>query len=279
MRRQLFIILFISLLFTIAAEAQNIARADSYFRKNDFENALIYYKKAIAGKENGYSGVYKKIVMCYTREGNYKSAIKYLGTRLGNSSSMIDSANIYCLYAQCYFELHNQKKASEYLRRAKKISTVVVIPKECRFFEEGYEYITTVGIEDIYYQPGSVIRKKGIVSVKVKHYWDGSTVMPDDKVKMTALVNNNIERYWKEWKRYIKEIVDERNGTAYSLWHLEFNCEKEEYRLLRVVEYDKNNNIIRTQNYPGLNRSLTAEVWKPIVPRSSVEEVYNKVCR
>lgn len=279
MRRQSVLIILSIFIFSLASMAQNIARAENYFQKRDFESALKYYRKAVENKENGYRSVYKNVVLCYTGCGNYQGAINYLSNCLGNSPSMIDSANIYCLYAQCYFELHNQRKAVQYMRLARHISPVVVIPKECRFIEQGYEYITTIGIEDIYYNPGKIVHKKDIVRVSVKHYWDGSTIMPDDKVKLNALANNNIERYWKEWRRYVGEIDAERYGTVYSIWHLEFNCNKEEYRLLKVVEYDKNNNILRSQNYEEADGTLNAGIWKPIVKRSSVEEVFHKVCR
>jgi len=69
--------------------------ADALAEKNDFNNAIVYYEKALSGKYKNHPLTLNKILKCYFQIKNYKKVLHY-----ANKLNLAKSSNgSICLYA------------------------------------------------------------------------------------------------------------------------------------------------------------------------------------
>jgi len=279
MIKYIFNLIFIVLLFTPTYFAQNLDLAENYYKDYDYKNALKYFLKADANNETGDEKLFYKIAYCYIKTEGYKKALQYLPKGLKTSINGIDSSGIYWLYTECYFKLDQMKKMSTYFHLAQKTGPFLdFIPREHRFYEEGFDYITTSDIEDIYFKPKSIIRQKNIVKVWLKYYWDGLNILPQDEEKLQPLVWENNKLYWDETLKKRKEIELKRNQEQHRLMLIEFDCINRLSKVDEVIKYDKYGNAIESYNFTETNSKNYNNGWDSIVPGSVFEEIFEKIC-
>lgn len=81
---------------------------ESYFNLKDFENALIYFKKAAIGGSMNYQGNYE-LGYCYYQIKDFKNAIPYFDKAVENKDSL--AQNAWYHLADCYIQTANKSKA------------------------------------------------------------------------------------------------------------------------------------------------------------------------
>jgi tetratricopeptide (TPR) repeat protein len=278
MLKYLLPIFFLFLLFTTTYFPQSLKQANNYYKKYDYDNALRYFLKAEIQKEAGYKETYYEIAYCLKNIKEYKKAIPYLNKALKISSKMYNNYSIYWLYAECYYKLNDLNKMSKYFHLAQKASPVPdFIPKADRFLLDGYEYITTSDIEDIYLKTNSIKKRGNIIKVWIKFYWDGITIPREDELKLAPLVNSNINLYWQKRKQEIEDIKFKRYNMKYYLQYIGFNCKNDLFNILMVYKYDDNGNVIKYNDFSSVNEILPNEGWASIVHNSTVGEIFKYI--
>jgi tetratricopeptide (TPR) repeat protein len=272
-------ILFLFLIFTAAHFSQNLEKAERYYKKYEYANALKYFLKAETQKEEGYKLTYYEIAYCLKNIKEYKKAISYLNKSLKVSSKAYNKYSIYWLYAECYYMLGEYHKMSGYFRLAKEASPVPdFIPTADRFLLDGYEYITTSDIEDIYLKTNSLKKQGNIIKVWLKYYWDGITIPEQDELKLTPLVNSDIKLYWQKRNQEIEDIKLRRYYMKYYLQYIEFDRDNNTYNVLKVNKYDDKGNVLQSDDLSGVNEILPNKGWSSIFPNSLISTIYQYIC-
>ena len=279
MSRYFSLILFLFLVLTTTYFPQNLELANNYYKKYDYENAVKYFLKAEIQKEEGYKQTYYEIAYCFKNIKEYKKAVSYLNKALKLSSKAYNKYSLYWLYAECYYMLGDLNKMSRYFRLAREASPVPdFIPKADRFLLDGYEYITTSDIEDIYLKTNSLNKRKNIIKVQLKYYWDGVTIPRQDELKLAPLVNNNIKLYWQKRNQEIEDIKLRRYYMKYYIQYIEFNCKNNTYNVLKVYKYDNKGKVIQYDDLSSVNEILPNKGWSSVFPNSVMETIFQYIC-
>lgn len=269
---------FLVLLFTTTYFPQNLELANNYYKKYDYDNALKYFLKAETNKETGYQQAFYEIANCFKNVKKYSEAIQYLNKALKTPSKTYNKYLIYWLYAECYYKLNHLSSMSKYFHLAQKTSPVPdYTPKAYRFLLDGYEYITTSDIEDIYLKTNSLKQRGNIIKVWLKYYWDGVTIHREDELKLASLVDHNIELYWKKRNKAVLDIKNKRYNMKYYLQYVEIDSKNNLYNVLMVYKYDDKGNVIKYHDFSDVNSILPNKGWTTILPNSVMGKIFEYI--
>jgi len=199
----------------------NLAR--SYFGLNDFENALVYYQKAVQLEKDYYEALIN-IGIIYAKQEKYKSAIEYYNRAIKVKS---DSPTVYYNLAVLYRKNRENEQALEAYKKALSI-------------KENYP--------EIYYNKAIIFTEQGKLDEAEKSYL---LAIKFDK-KYTSAYNNISYVYVRE-KKIDEAIVLLKEGVRYTndlklitrlgdLYLLKNNNNK------ALLEYQKA--LKRDENYP-----------------------------
>lgn len=267
------LILSVSLFITVIIYSQsnnlNTLVGEAHYNKAEYKLALEYLLNAVRNSEDYYELLYHKIGDCYLNLKNYNEALGWYKKEYNKSGKTY--AGMLTAFHNIGWDLYNKgntKKAFKIFEEATKYG--FDFPSELKFEKEGWFFITRSNYDNIYYNKSSIKKiEKGKIKVWFKWYWDGQSMNDEDLNKIFYYGNDEAAV-----TRRIKEIMEERKNVSSSLTYEEYDFNNDRTRLLEVIEYDKNGEVLNIVSFVNDENGKIESSWKNIVPSSVGETIY-----
>jgi hypothetical protein len=120
-----------------------------------------------------------------------------------------------------------------------------------------WQLIAVTKADLIYYKPSSIVRARGTVKAWTKDVPSPSTIESKRSEKAKLEPDNR------------KSFIIATTYT-YSLHLIEVRCESKEFRIASVIDYDKDNSVLTSDDDPS--------EWSNIAPDSIVNNLFKKIC-
>lgn len=135
-------------------------------------------------------------------------------------------------------------------------------------FENLREILNIIGEEDKISVRSQNIEKDDILEI-AKDFKEGNQILKSELIKETKLNNNHIDRYWKSWNDFLKDIECEINYRTYSNEYIE-NSVKElseqvdgkmptKYEIDNNCEFSRQTVLDRYGSFTNLARKIGKE--------------------